>query len=312
MSTSVDILINAFSEDDFAECLDSAIAQNGYGNIIIADKLNSPYIRDTAEAKNNGTIKYMNCAGQTPMQTCITLAVASDAVWLKYICSNEILMPNCLENLLISAESFENITMSFGALKTLYADGTTKTVTYDFPEYIGGQDYLFNIYEEIPFKTLSNTLVKKSVIGEINVRSLPDRLFSIHGLVSMYAMINGNLTYLNEVVAVTKQKTQNINDIDTLSDNLEHTINPCNYAAEKMPTMKKRINELKGILLTEETKETAVVLMESGRYGDAFRIIGAAAKIRLASASAALFSPSVYKPLFKKIYHKLNIKQKPL
>lgn len=307
MNKAADILINASTEKDFEKCLDSAVSQTGWSGIIVADRLNSTSVRNIIESKNNQSIKYLNCSGQSPMQTCVTLANSSEATWLKYICNNEILMPGCLENLITSAESFENIAMSFGGFKTVTDGGTGKTTTYDFPEYISGQDYLFNIYSEIPFRTLSNTLVRRSVVTEINPRLLPDRLYSVHGVISMYAMINGSLTYINEVTAVLTKNSDPLPDVDTLADNLEHIINPCNYAMQKLPALKKRLNNLKSQLLSEEIKEIACELAEAQRYSDVFKLIGTASRIKI-KTSAVILSPSIYKPAVRRIYQKLSKK----
>lgn len=302
---TIDILIPVFKTDNLAECLKSVVNQTELGRIIILNNTGKDAIYEITSSFDR-EIKIIQPAKILPTVTaCLVLTEAAEAEWVRFLSDDDILTDNSLSLLKEIAISFENISMSFSAMNVLKPDGYKKLTTYDFPEYINGTDYLFNIYQEVPFTTLSNAIIRRSSLKEIS-RLLPDNLMSVCGLFAMHAMCCGSLTYINKPTVTVRQPERRIIPAAVAENDLYHIIEPLNYYLSKKPDDTKRVKWLRIKLMASLVDKHCTEYLYRGRYTEFLSLMRGLFSLNPQAGLFSLLDIDLYRTFFHRIFYRIR------
>ncbi|WP_277656993.1 glycosyltransferase family A protein [Seleniivibrio woodruffii] len=289
-----DILISAYGSVYFEKCLSSALSQRTAARVIVCDNSPDDTVREISE--KYACPRLICFRPEEPLtlhESCLRLAESSTAQWVRFLQDCEILAENSLEKRLEQAETFGGISMTFSAYTSITPDGKRHRIYYDLPEFVKGEDYLFNIFEETPLKRFTNILIKKDIILSSLFRELSPFSEWVPAAAAMIAMTEGDLVYSSETM-VTRYETQpeKTPEPEMLLDEAESMMNVLTYI-ESATSARKAARRLKKELMAEIIRENTVSLIKEKRWSDIRNYIFGALQINKKAVLGTVFHISV-------------------
>ena len=289
-----DILISAHGSVYFEKCLSAALSQRTAARVIVCDNSTDNTVREISE--KYACQKLILLRPEEPLtlhESCVRMAEISAAQWVRILQDSEILAENSLEKRLEQAETFGGISMTFSAYTSITPDGKRHRIYYDLPEYVKGEDYLFNIFEETPIKQFTNILIKKDILLSALFRELSPFSEWVPAAAVMIAMTEGDLVYSSETM-VTRYETQPAEtpEPEMLLDEAESMMSVLTYI-ETATENKKNAKRLKKELMAEIIRQNTINLITEKRWKDIRGYIFGAWQINKKAVLGTVFHISV-------------------
>lgn len=306
---SISILIPAYKPTWFKECLESVLNQDyPIDEIIVSDDSPTDEISEIIKRFDDKRIKYHR--NETPLglvSNHFNLVKLSSSTWLKFLDDDDTLFPDAVSKLMRLVERHENVTIAFGSNRSFRDGGYSKDVIHDLPEFMDGTKYFIKMYPENPITLFARTLIKRSIMEGIDASSFSRHLISLDELVSLRALLKGNVAYEKSVICAHRLHPEGYSrtlSLDVLCDDVEYVMNPYRHALQDGNIPRSELEAWKALMVKKNARGTITKLISKHEYGNIKKYWLFLYKTQRGIAIKALFSPRIIikfvKSLFKR------------
>lgn len=305
----VSILIPAYKPTWFKECLESALSQDyPIQEIIISDDSPTDEISEIVKRFDDKRIKYHR--NKTPLGLVanhFNLVKLSSSTWLKFLDDDDTLFPDAVSKLMRLVERYENVTIAFGSNRSFRDGGYSKDVIHDLPEFMEGTKYFLEKYPEYPITLFARMLVKRSIMEEIDIASFSGHIISLDELVSLHALLKGNVVYEKSVICRHRMHPEGYSrtiDIDVLCEDMEYVMNPYRHALQYNNIPRAELEAWKDLMVKKNARGTITKLISRNEYGNMKKYWFSLYENHRGIAIKALFSPRIIIKFVKSLFNR--------
>ena len=178
-----------------------------------------------------------------------------------------------------------------------------------------GTRYFLEKYPKFPITLFSRMLVKRSVMEEIDKSLFSGHIISLDELVSLRALLKGNVTYEKSAICMHRLHPKGYSrtiDINVLCEDLEYVMNPYRYAFEHNIIRRAELESWKNLMVKKNARGTITKLISSYEYVNIKKYWLSLYEKHRCIAIRALFSPRIIIKFIKSLFKSRSLENEKL